>query len=532
MGMLGWGRPDNVALGVGAPLSARAMVVREAGSGRGIAYAVADLCFVSASLRVGVLAELARRGLDLAPADVMLSATHTHSGPSGFSHAFFYDLSGPGFSPRVFDGLVRGLADAIEAADRAAEPARLRLGEARVPVSEPVAFNRSPSAHRRNPEVRGRPAPERAVDRTVTVIRADDRRGRPLGVLSFFALHATSVHGDQQRLHPDHVGLAAAGFEAWARAHAGAGEGFVAVFGQGAAGDASPNFRFDRRRGFTVGRFDDDADSAAFVARARIRATARAFERLADDGRALEGPVGGALRRVDFERRAVPARHAGGRPARTTTARLGLAMAEGTAEGPGPLGPLRWLDRLVHRARRAHADPKRVLLEVGPGRRARLFGRLDPRRLPIDHPAFAHARRPGAAVVEPPWIPTVLPVQLLRLGPFALAALPNEPTTVAGRRLRAMLERGLGPRGIGRVHVQGYANAYAGYLTTPEEYGAQRYEGAYTLFGPHSLGAFADVLEGLATALGPEPFEAGPPLPTCTPAQLAARRFSGRSEGP
>jgi neutral ceramidase len=80
------------------------------------------------------------------------------------------------------------------------------------------------------------------------------------------------------------------------------------------------------------------------------------------------------------------------------------------------------------------------------------------------------------------------------------------------------------------VHVTGYANAYAGYLTTPEEYRAQRYEGAYTLFGPRTLDAFAEVLDGLAPALaaarldGP-PVDEGPPLPRCTEAQLRARAF-------
>lgn len=42
------------------------------------------------------------------------------------------------------------------------------------------------------------------------------------------------------------------------------------------------------------------------------------------------------------------------------------------------------------------------------------------------------------------------------------------------------------------VHVvlAGLTNTYSSYVTTREEYGAQRYEGASTIFGPHTLDAY------------------------------------------
>jgi neutral ceramidase len=51
------------------------------------------------------------------------------------------------------------------------------------------------------------------------------------------------------------------------------------------------------------------------------------------------------------------------------------------------------------------------------------------------------------------------------------------------------------------VLVQGYANAYAHYVTTPEEYDANQYEGASTLFGRYELPAFMQVSAGLASAM-------------------------------
>jgi neutral ceramidase len=514
MGLLGWGREGNVALSVAEPLFARAMVVRSRSTGARVAYACADLCFIAAALRQRVLDLLAleHAPLGLGPHEVMLTATHTHSGPSGFSHAFLYDLAGPGFAPRVFEHLARGIAGAIAEAASAAEPATLSLGSVHIPTAEPIAFNRSLDAFHRNREVRGRLGADRALDRELVVVAAHDGRGRAIGALSLFALHATSVHGDHQALHSDHKGLAARELERLAQA-TGASDRFVAIAGQGAAGDVSPNYRFDRRRGVRVGRFDDDADSAAYVARVQAAASASVLAELPARGMLLEGPVRGVVRHVDMERHGA--------------ARLGLSMAEGTAEGPGPLAPLAPMARLVHRARARRADPKSVLLEVGPGRRARLFGSIDPLSLPIPHPAFAHARRArraGGGVDPLPWIPTVLPVAILQLGALAIVGLPNEPTTMAGLRLRSAMEDALAPLGVVRVHVTGYTNAYAGYLTTLEEYGAQRYEGAYTLFGARSLDAFEHELRSLARAL-PAAGDAllGPPLQLCTEAQLAAR---------
>lgn len=60
-----------------------------------------------------------------------------------------------------------------------------------------------------------------------------------------------------------------------------------------------------------------------------------------------------------------------------------------------------------------------VMLAVGPGKRRRL----------LDHVARSRG-------LEGAWIPTVLPVQLLQIGAFAIAAPPNEPTTTVARRDR------------------------------------------------------------------------------------------------
>ena len=41
--------------------------------------------------------------------------------------------------------------------------------------------------------------------------------------------------------------------------------------------------------------------------------------------------------------------------------------------------------------------------------------------------------------------------------------------------------------------IAGLTNTYSSYITTYEEYQAQRYEGASTIFGPHTLDAYIQV---------------------------------------
>ena len=43
------------------------------------------------------------------------------------------------------------------------------------------------------------------------------------------------------------------------------------------------------------------------------------------------------------------------------------------------------------------------------------------------------------------------------------------------------------------IVIAGLTNTYSSYVTTFEEYGVQRYEGASTIFGPHTLDAYIQV---------------------------------------
>jgi neutral ceramidase len=522
VGMMGYVKTGQIATDVETPLAARAFVVRE-GATR-LAFVSADMCFVTSAVKRGVVDRLAARHPEgnWTDATVMLTATHTHSGPGGYSQYVFYNASVPGFVPEVYTQIVEGIVEAILEADRRAVPAAMRLASGEFGPEAPVAFNRSLAAYNANPEVVKRSPDEAhlAVDREMTLLRLDALDGRPLGAFNWFATHATSVHSDNHRVTPDHKGYAARAFES------AESPGFVAGFCQGASGDVTPNFKHYPGKVGPRGAFEDDFESARHVAKLQL-ALATALHAQSASAPALSPTLDAGLMWVNFSDVAIPSDLANGEAGhRTSHAAIGARMLEGTAEGPGIpaiagafVRSVSALACAVERAAASLASPearerveakyrahgnKVIFAEMGVGRVLSTQG-LVLSMLPgwVDQTVGhlkAMSQKGGVAPGEP-WTPDVLPVQIFVFGELAIAAVPGEPTTTAGRRLRRTIETALASRGVTRVILSCYANAYSGYVTTPEEYDCQAYEGASTHFGRWTLAAYQSAYRDLAAQL-------------------------------
>lgn len=504
VGMMGWAHPGNVVEGIETPLLARAFVIEDGDAGRRLGVICAEACFVSALVREDVLARLAASGWDAA--DLMLCATHTHSGPGGYAGEFVYNVTVPGFVPEVYEALVEGMVAALLAAEAAKVPAACRFAAGSFPPEVPVAFNRALEAHNANRDLERPFLPQEAnlaIDREMRLLRFDALDGRPIGLISWFAVHGTSVHRDNRLITPDNKGYAARECEAaLAAATAGA---FVAAFLQGAAGDVSPNFYHHPGRPFPCGVAADDFESARENGRMQAE-LALALHGRAGEQPPLEAVLSSALQEVTLSGVEIPPELADGEAGhRTGRPVIGARMLGGTAEGPGLPGALvdvlEWLCRPRGEADTAHA-PKAPAIETGRGRALGIEAivPLLPDLLGGEVRYLKQIARAGGFSALP-WTPETLPVQLLRIGPLVLAAVPAEFTTQAGRRLTSTLVRALARTGIQRVLLTGYANAYAGYVTTPEEYDLQGYEGASTLFGRWTLAAYQHGFEELANVL-------------------------------
>jgi len=100
-----------------------------------------------------------------------------------------------------------------------------------------------------------------------------------------------------------------------------------------------------------------------------------------------------------------------------------------------------------------------------------------------------------------PLTPSILPIQIITIGQLALLAIPAEITCTAGKRLENTLTEILKPKGVKAVVIAPYSNEYSGYITTPEEFNTQCYEGGHTLFGEQTLTAYINETTMLAKEL-------------------------------
>jgi neutral ceramidase len=117
-----------------------------------------------------------------------------------------------------------------------------------------------------------------------------------------------------------------------------------------------------------------------------------------------------------------------------------------------------------------------------------------------------------------PWGPNIVDIQAFRVGQLLLVTSPSEVATMAGRRWRKAVAQEasnfLDEDPI--VLLSSPANTYAHYLVTPEEYDIQRYEGASTLYGRHSLDAYINLTVSNLNYLAPDATgspDPGPPAP-------------------
>jgi neutral ceramidase len=125
---------------------------------------------------------------------------------------------------------------------------------------------------------------------------------------------------------------------------------------------------------------------------------------------------------------------------------------------------------------------------------------------------------------------------VVRVGGMLIGTVPAEVTTTAASRMRDAMVRGAQRTGAhaDSVVLVGLTNGYMHYVTTPEEYQLQHYEGASTIHGPSSSVVLAHALErlaGLLPAVGrPSPMAQVPPL-TAYPG-VRKRILPSRETGP
>lgn len=524
--MNGYGMWHHRARGHQTPLYARAFHISDPDRPAVIVCCV-DLAMVNHSMRAGVCERLVDElGDDFAEESFLYTCTHTHSSPGGCGYEALYNVVTPGFVPGHLEAVVDATVTAILAARDNSAPTELGLARGTFDPDIEVAWNRSLTAHNRNPEVTPRPSSEThlALNRRMDVICAR-RDGDLRAMVSLFGVHATCIGNTLDRHDGDNKGYASADAERRMADEVHDGSDPVAIFAQATAGDVSPHFHGEgewaRRKKIT-----GDAEYA-YARRNGEHQSELALAAAASGGEStLEGDVDGVFTYVDFtDQRADPRFADGHTDAWTSEPCHGVAFFEGTrVDGrgmPHPIGvsatgiarALRWwrLRRLDSMSAEDAAYFRRLYSAQGAkdilmdsGRKTLLGQPIAQVRLPdVADPSVKELKRlaRSGAIERSPMVPTVLPLQIVRIGSLAVVSCPGEFTTIAGRRLVDTVADVLGPHGIDDVLICTYCNDYMGYVTTREEYQEQAYEGGHTIFGQWTLAVFQTHFEELARQL-------------------------------
>jgi len=501
--------------GVESPLFSRAFILEDQGTGKRVVIVSADIWAATNVVKQEVVKRLQEQFHAVYTNDsVLISGTHCHSAPGGYAGYRLYDITGKGFDAHTFESIVAGIVASIRYAHEDVGPGKIFLNKGDI---EDCGRNRSLAAYNKNPE------PERVryradTDREMLLLKftRQDSSGeyRPIGALSWFAIHPTDRGQQNRQVCGDNKGFASFLFEN-AMNPPSASKTFVAAFANANAGDVSGNVEY--------GHIPNGIDDVQHMERHGIlqyRMARRLFDEASEE---LSGSIDYRHKYVDMSNVLIE----DGKGARTWPAALGLSFAAGSTED-GEAQPPTGLKEGITRLR-AILPTEDAMLSLGAWAGA-LFENI-PNALKFSNEEQAgHFPKPilFAVGASEGLAPKILPLQILRIGQFVIIGVPAELTTMAGRRLRETVLNELSGEGVQHVAIAGYANDYSQYVTTTEEYCEQHYEGASTLFGPFTLQAYQQEFRKLTRALR-EGDRVDPGVPPPANSSPTAKRWTFRN---
>lgn len=483
VGMLGYGQTHNVVDEVATPLYARTIICKDEFNQYFI-FINLEIAFVTIALKEEVTRLLIQKypELNLTHASILITAQHTHSAPGGYSHYPFYNFTTPNFRPLILKTIVDSVIESVTEAMQNFFKAHLKIGYHKIPDNQEVAFNRSMSAYLNNSDVNKILTQDShlAIDRKMQVLEIYDDSHNLKAHINWFGVHATSISSYNTKIHHDNKGVAAAKYEK--------DKNCLAIFAQAAAGDVSPNFIWDKKINRMRGKFEDQYDSAAYNGELQA-SEAQKITTLLN----FTGKIKTLHTYINMELLAAAPAH-------------GVAFFKGTLEGPGlphfVCNSLKLISRLVknyhllfhyskNKSFYEEQGNKDILLDHRTGL---MFGipLAIWKKLPIiSDPMVKNfcevAQRNSINTL--PWVPSIIPIQIVQIGLLAIIAVPGEITTIAAERLKKALAPYLNGS---ELVISSYANAYMGYITTPEEYDMQCYEGGHNVYGRNTLSALIE----------------------------------------
>lgn len=521
--MGGHGPGGTISRGYWLRLYARA-VYMEDDLGQSLTFVSCDLWSMPGGLADRV-AELVHEKLPhLGREQIILAATHTHQSPGNFSTAkTFNDLGSrlAGFDRPLFDFLAKQITRSIEVAYDNRKPCTV-FHRKTAPIAK-LFRNRSVEAFALNldsddvtgpnkiwlpignaPKELRSEASYHAVDARVSTLRfvkkddpQTDKSGETIALLAFVAVHPEAMSAETQVYSSDLLGVAAITVEQrlkrrnqrLKKRNTAVIEPVVAIF-NGAEGDISADWnRQDRLEALSLGYKLANAILPPLPREVPIAENIKvrySVQPIADQ-EFTEIPQ-------DARLRAEPQR-------KRWTAKapmIGVAFVGGAEDGRtwaheiGFIEGVKGIRQTSPRHEIKHQGSKQPVFDL----------RLDVRA--VLGPIAGHFLEDlSAKFIKAKDFPSQVPIGIYTIGEVAIVTVPAEFTTMMGIRAKQAVKDALRPRPT-HVELIGLANEYHLYVATPEEYEAQQYEGASTLYGPASGPYFLRLLVDLSNGNIPE----------------------------
>ncbi|TVY54633.1 Neutral ceramidase, partial [Lachnellula suecica] len=514
--MMGYADTKQVGSGVRQRLFSRAFIIGDVKRPEDrFIYLVLDTQSGDTAVRYEILDGLAKLGGEYAlygQHNVAVTGTHSHSGPGAWLNYLLPQITSKGFDKQSYRAIVDGAVLSIQRAHRSLQPGRLTVGSTKVFGAN---INRSLYAYLANPKserarYNASVEDDGTVEKTLTLLkfqRASD--GKSTGVLTWFPTHGTSMLGNNTLISGDNKGVAADLFEKSFSAEDNVAEGFVAGFSQASVGDTSPNVlgawcedeaggecsfknstcsdgksQYCHARGPFFHIKDNGASSCFEVGKRQFEPARILYDSMDKTGTPVTGSSVKSFHTFqDMSNFSFPLSN--GSYVSTCPAALGYSFAAGTSDGPGAF------DFTQNDPNSPNASPVWRVVS----------GLI---KAPSKHQQRCHYPKPilldvGEITTPYLWTPNVVDVQVLRVGQLVIIVSPGEATTMAGRRWKEAIHNATASLSLSGSDVEpvvvlgGPANSYTHYISTPEEYGIQRYEGASTLYGPYTLNAYINL---------------------------------------
>lgn len=465
MPMGGYSVMANRGQGFRTRIKARVVYLND-GKGNAIAVVQTDLTAASLLLQHEVASRVAAK-TGLSPADIAITASHSHSAPVNFFDNDFYNKhtsSGQWLEPRFLEFAAQHISDGIIQAYNERRPARIATGKKDI-----YGYNRNRAldSYVLNNDVSGislddPQAKFKAVNPALYMVRVDvkddDGQFKPLAAFSSFSVHATALTAPVEVYNADLFAYAQKDLEwkihdkyhtSWPVVHA---------LSTGTQGDMAPaledrgdnwfghfevNWKAARKLGQGIGAeaislfesLGPQLTSDITLASAARELNIREHNKVEDVEICHDAAVGNTVAAGAYERRtpwltAIPFFHGGNIMAR------------------------RWIFTDGCQGDKRHLG----------------FSFLQPLLEPKDS------------------FPNTVMFQLLRINDMVVLPVPFESTTESGLRMAARVKKEFAAAGtdLKYVWVASNSNGYFGYTTTPEEYSRQNYEGGHTLYGKNS----------------------------------------------